>query len=172
MQSRITYLYNWICGKQLERSTLSALIAKSKQLYGRERGSTHSPFAKKRPPPLKTAKPNDTRHLIILCCVLYTYKHSLAKKLFSDRFTQTTKTCTRSSLEQCRDITKSRNESDIPDSFDRFTASEILSFLLNVHGIRLSLRQLRRILKNQGCTRREQSTDMFHCMGCRRIQRK
>ena len=41
-----------------------------------------------------------------------------------------------------------------------FTASEILSFLLNVHGIRLSLRQLRRILKNQGCIRREQSTDM------------
>ena len=41
-----------------------------------------------------------------------------------------------------------------------FTGSEILSFLLNVHGIRLSLRQLRRILKNRGCTRREQSTDM------------
>lgn len=41
-----------------------------------------------------------------------------------------------------------------------FTASEILSFLLNVHGIGLSLRQLRRILKNRGCTRREQSTDM------------
>lgn len=41
-----------------------------------------------------------------------------------------------------------------------FTASEILSFLLNVHGIQLSLRQLRRILKNRGCTRREQSTDM------------
>lgn len=41
-----------------------------------------------------------------------------------------------------------------------FTASEILGFLLNVHGIRLSLRQLRRILKNRGCTRREQSTDM------------
>ena len=41
-----------------------------------------------------------------------------------------------------------------------FTGSEILSFLLNVHGIRLSLRQLRRILTNRGCTRREQSTDM------------
>ena len=41
-----------------------------------------------------------------------------------------------------------------------FTASEILSFLLNVHGIQLSLRQLRRILKSRGCTRREQSTDM------------
>ena len=41
-----------------------------------------------------------------------------------------------------------------------FTASEILSFLLNVHGIRLNLRQLRRIPKNRGCIRREQSTDM------------
>ena len=41
-----------------------------------------------------------------------------------------------------------------------FTALEILCFLLNVHGIRLSLRQLRRILKNRGCTRRGQSTDM------------
>ena len=41
-----------------------------------------------------------------------------------------------------------------------FTASETLSFLLNVHGIRLGLRQLRRILKNRGCTRQEQSTDM------------
>ena len=38
-----------------------------------------------------------------------------------------------------------------------FTASEILSFLLNVYGIRLSLL---RILKNRGCIRREQSTDM------------
>ena len=41
-----------------------------------------------------------------------------------------------------------------------FTASEILSFLLNVHGIWPSLRQLRRVLKNGGCVRREQSTDM------------
>ena len=41
-----------------------------------------------------------------------------------------------------------------------FTCTEIHSFLLNVHGIRLSLRQLRRILEDRGCTRREQSTDM------------
>ena len=41
-----------------------------------------------------------------------------------------------------------------------FTASEILSFLLNVHGIRLNFKQQRRILKNRGCTRRGQSTDI------------
>ena len=46
-----------------------------------------------------------------------------------------------------------------------FTGTEILGFLLNVHGIRLSLRQLRRILKNRGCTRREQSTDMSIIVG-------
>jgi len=46
-----------------------------------------------------------------------------------------------------------------------FTASEILSFLLDVHGVRLSLRQLRRILKNRGCTRRGQSTDMSIIVG-------
>ena len=41
-----------------------------------------------------------------------------------------------------------------------FSASEILSFLLNVHGIRLSLRQLRRVLKGRGCIRRGRSADM------------
>ena len=41
-----------------------------------------------------------------------------------------------------------------------FAASEIISFIFNVHGNRLSLRQLRRILKNRGCTRRGQSADM------------
>ena len=41
----------------------------------------------------------------------------------------------------------SRNDA-IEDYFSLgFTGSEILSFLLNVHGIQLSLRQLRRILK-------------------------
>ena len=41
-----------------------------------------------------------------------------------------------------------------------FTASEILSFLLNVHGIQLSLRQLRRVLKRRGCIRRGLTTVM------------
>lgn len=40
-----------------------------------------------------------------------------------------------------------------------FNASEILGFLLNVHGIQLSMRQLRRILKRLGCKRKGQSTD-------------
>ena len=40
-----------------------------------------------------------------------------------------------------------------------FSASEILGFLLNVHGIQLSMRQLRRILKSLGCKRKGQSTD-------------
>lgn len=40
-----------------------------------------------------------------------------------------------------------------------FNVSEILGFLLNAHGIQLSLRQLRRILKNRGCKRKGQSTD-------------
>ena len=35
-----------------------------------------------------------------------------------------------------------------------FSASEIIGFLLNVHGINLSLRQLKRILKSRGCRRR------------------
>ena len=41
-----------------------------------------------------------------------------------------------------------------------FSASEILSFLVNVHGIHLSLRKLRRILKSRGCRRRGQASDM------------
>ena len=41
-----------------------------------------------------------------------------------------------------------------------FSASEILSFLFNVHGIQLSLRQLKRVLKSRGCMRRGQSTDL------------
>ena len=41
-----------------------------------------------------------------------------------------------------------------------FSASEILSFLVNVHGIHLSLRQLRRILRSRGCRRRGQASDM------------
>jgi len=59
-------------------------------------------------------------------------------------------------------VNRAVNRDDAIESYFTlgFTASEILSFLLNVHGIRLSLRQLRRILKNRGCTRREQSTDM------------
>ena len=41
-----------------------------------------------------------------------------------------------------------------------FSALEILSFLLKVHGIRLSVRQLRRVLKGRSCIRRGRSTDM------------
>lgn len=41
-----------------------------------------------------------------------------------------------------------------------FSASEILSFLVDVHGIHLSLRQLRRILRSRGCRRRGQASDM------------
>ena len=41
-----------------------------------------------------------------------------------------------------------------------FGATEILSCLLNVHGIHLSLKQLRRILKRRGCRRRGESSDM------------
>ncbi len=41
-----------------------------------------------------------------------------------------------------------------------FTAVEILGFLASIHGFRLSLRQLRRILRNNGCTRREDPTDL------------
>ena len=33
---------------------------------------------------------------------------------------------------------------------DFFSAAETLSFLINVYGIRFSLRQLRRVLKNRG----------------------
>lgn len=38
-------------------------------------------------------------------------------------------------------------------------ASEILAFLSNVHGIRLSLRQLKRILRSSGCRRRNAASD-------------
>ena len=41
-----------------------------------------------------------------------------------------------------------------------FTAVEILAFLASIHGFRLSPRQLRRILHNNGCTRRENPTDL------------
>ena len=41
-----------------------------------------------------------------------------------------------------------------------FTAVEILGFLVSIHGFRLSLRQLRRILRNNGCTRREDPTSL------------
>ena len=40
-----------------------------------------------------------------------------------------------------------------------FRATEILSCLLNVHGIHISLNQLRRVLKRRGCQRRGESTD-------------
>ena len=39
-----------------------------------------------------------------------------------------------------------------------FNGSEIISLLLNVHGIYLSLRQLRRILKSRGCRRRGETS--------------
>ena len=81
-----------------------------------KRESTHSPVTKNRKNPKRIA--NTTP---FLSCVPYTNKHSLAKNLFSDRFTQTTNILSRilmrSSLEQYRDITKSRNEHGIPDSF-------------------------------------------------------
>ena len=41
-----------------------------------------------------------------------------------------------------------------------FSTSEILSFLLSVHGIQFSLRQLKRVLKSRGCSRRDQSADL------------
>ena len=41
-----------------------------------------------------------------------------------------------------------------------YTAPEILSFLVTVHGVCLSLRQLRRILRNHGCGRRVDPCDM------------
>ena len=39
-----------------------------------------------------------------------------------------------------------------------FNSSEIISLLLNVHGIYPSLRQLRRILKSRGCRRRGETS--------------
>ena len=51
-------------------------------------------------------------------------------------------------------------QSRIPFKFG-LTASEILSFRLNVHRIRLSLRQLRRILKNRGRLIKEARKDFF-----------
>ena len=41
-----------------------------------------------------------------------------------------------------------------------YTAPEIMAFLVTLHGVRLSLRQLRRILRSHGCRRRENPTDM------------
>ena len=41
-----------------------------------------------------------------------------------------------------------------------FTAPEILAFLVTLHGVQLSLRQLRRILRSHGCRRRVNPTDI------------
>ena len=40
------------------------------------------------------------------------------------------------------------------------TASEIALFLVSVHGIRISLRHLKRILRQLGCTRRRHPSDL------------
>ena len=88
-------------------------------------------------PSLRWQNPTKKKHkktTLYLSCVPYTNEHSLAKNLFSDRFTQTTNILSRilmrSSLEQYRDITKSRNERDIPDSFQQhvFLAKNVSSF--------------------------------------------
>ena len=47
-----------------------------------------------------------------------------------------------------------RNEAIINYFRLGFTAPEILAFLVTLHGVQLSLRQLRRILRNHGCQRR------------------
>ena len=41
-----------------------------------------------------------------------------------------------------------------------FTAPEICLFLVSVHGIRMSLRHLKRILRRLGCTRRRRQSDL------------
>ena len=150
MQSRITlHLDLWEIIREVH--TFTNRKNPSSFIEEKERALTvHSP--KK---PLKTAKTNDT--LSLLCSI---YKQTL----FSDRFTQTTNILPRILARNPHldsTVTKQSHATNAtyPIVSDRFTASEILSFLLNVHGIRLSLRQLRRILKNRGCTRREQSTD-------------
>ena len=51
-----------------------------------------------------------------------------------------------------------------------YTAPEILSFLVTVHGVRLSLRQLRRILRNHGCGRRVDPSDMNEVL-CKLLKR-
>ena len=38
-------------------------------------------------------------------------------------------------------------------------AAEILGFIVNIHGFRLSIRQLKRILRARGCQRRKEPSD-------------
>ena len=139
MQSRITLQLDlWETIREMKTFGTNRKIQAA--LWQRERALTVHSLRK------KTSKNSkNKRHFIILCCILYTYKHSLAKKLFSDRFTQTTKILSRilardphlnSAVTEQSHATKAT----YPIASDRFTASEILSFLLNVHGIRLSLR--------------------------------
>ena len=147
LQSRITLQLDfWEILREVHTFGTNCEI---QQLYCRERESTHSPFTKKKNPS-KNSK--NKRHFIFVAFHIQTKTHWLIssfltgslkpRKLARDPHLNTT-------------VTKQSHATNAtyPIVSERFTASEILSFLLNVHGIRLSLRQLRRILKNRDCTR-------------------